>query len=308
MANQEFQDNMLSDEIYSPKNVSAFKVVTLGITLMLLGFVVNYPISLILEQKIEAAFFNDPACPIQSRSKELKLFPFSMQLKGVSIPSTCLGQLGGNLQFDNVHFYLARPSFYPVGLLLRLEVQGSEDQLHVDLGVGLPSPRFRIHKSVLDSNTLNLVLGTPQLLRGQFEIEGQGSTTWSDLDSLSLILNSSNLALSSQNIQGLQLPALNLGQAVAKIRLVEGQSVTIEEMIVGNATSPLKANIQGGIELNKHSIGLSQLNLLAELTLDQQLTNSFPIVNLFLGSYQITPGTFRFGLNGNLSAPSFSRP
>jgi hypothetical protein len=308
MANQEFQDNMLSDEIYSPKNVSAFKVVTLGLALMLVGFLMNYPLSLILEQKIEAALFSDPSCPIKSNSKELRLFPFSLRMRGVSVPSSCFGQLGGNLHYDSVHFHLARPSFYPIGLLLRLEVLAREEKINLDLGVGIPSPKFRLHKSNLDSSTLNILLGTPNLLRGKFELEGQGSTSWSSLDRLNLIIGSTNLAVSSQNIQGLQLPAINLGQAMIKLRVQEGHSVTVEEMIIGNSTSPLRANIQGGIELNQHSLGLSQLNLLTELSLDQQLINSFPIVNLFLGSYQTTPGTFRFGLNGNLAGPSFSRP
>jgi hypothetical protein len=308
MANQEFQDNMLSDEIYSPKNVSAFRVVTIGISLMFLGFILNYPISLILEQKIESTFLNDPACPIQPSSKEMRIFPFSLKLKDVSIPASCFGQIGGNIFYENINFYLARPSFYPIGLLLRLEMQAPNEKIYLDLGVGLPSPKFRIRKTSIDSSTINMLIGIPNLLRGNFELEGQGSTSWSDLDSLNLIVGSKNLSIASQNIQGLQLPALNLGHAMMKLRLEEGQMVTIEEMIIGNNESPLRANLQGGIELNKHSMGLSQLNLLTELTLDQQLISSFPIVNLFLGSYQTSPGTFRFGLNGNLAGPSFSRP
>lgn len=311
MSEKHYQEHHLTDQIYAPPQIHIGKLVGLGLGFMALGFLLNFPLSQTLTQKIEAALFNNPACPMQAQQSHIRLFPPKIELEQVRLSGTCFSNPSSDLQLHRASVYLARPSFYPIGLLFRLDVKTrpeGQERLLFDLGVGIPSPKFRLHPSVLEASTLNTLLAQKNLLQGQFKLEGQGGLSWGGLDSFNLIISSSNLVIPSQNIQGLELPTLNLKDALLKARLSDGKILTVEELVLGSESSPLTGTVTGTIELNPKLIPLSELSLVSELTLSQDLINSFPIINLFLGTYQQGSGQFRFGISGNLNSPRFSRP
>jgi type II secretion system protein N len=309
MVRKQLNDTELSDDIYISSSLPIAKIVIIGLVAMFLGFLLNYPLATSIENSVRAQILNNPTCPIQTQGFSFRAFPPKLSMSNVQISGVCFQNPMSSVQFNKVDFSLARPSFYPIGGLFRAEVSSQYDSLKVDLGVGIPSPKFRIHRSTIDTETLNALTGTGGLLRGSFTVEGQGGLNWAfDLNSLSMIVRSSNLVIPAQNVQGLQLPTMNFGNALLKLRMTESTTLNVEELVVGSDTSPLTASLSGSLELDPRFFGTSEINFLTDLFLAEDLMNSFPIVNLFLGSHALEDGHFRFRLTGPLNSPRFSRP
>lgn len=309
MNQKQLNDTELADDIYLPKNIPVVKIVLFGLVAMALGLLINFPIVGMIESKVRSAILENPNCPIQTQQFQFRVFPPRLNMNGVQIAGSCFQNPGQSLQFDSLSFGLTRPSFYPVGLLFNTVVKSKTDNLNVSLSVGIPSPKFRLYPSKLDTKNINVIAGTGNLLRGDLNFEGQGTLDWGfDLKNMSLIVRSTNLVIPAQTIQGLQLPSLNFGSALLKLRVQDHTDVLVEEMIIGSETSPMTASLRGRIDLNQTFLGSSELSLNTDLFMAEDLINSFPIVNLFLGSYAQGDGKFQFLLTGPLSSPRFSRP
>ncbi len=309
MVQKPLSDDQLADDIYRNPPLPVAKVLIGGLVAMFLGFALNFPLKETITSKIQMALTQNPSCPIKAAQTEISLFFPKISLKNLTVSGSCFQNPNKSLQISELNFYLSRPSFFPFGLLFKGDLKASKTQLNIDLALGIPSPRFRIIDSTIHHDLLNTVIGMNDLIRGELTLQGQGKISLAaEAEEGSFLISSKNLSVSSQNIQGIVLPALPIGVVLLKLKLEEAQTLKIEEFTFGNELSPLSGLIEGDIRLSRSGFQYSNLDLLTTLNLSPELIQSFPILNLFLGPYQLEDTKFQFLLKGNLGSPALSKP
>lgn len=309
MVQKPLSDEQLADEIYKNPPLPVFKVLVGGLIAMFLGFAFNFPLKETISTKIQTALTQNPNCPMKAAQTDISLFFPKISLKNITVSGICFQNPTKSLQISEMNFYLSRPSFFPFGLLFKGDVKASKTQLNLDLALGIPSPRFRIIDSTIHHELLNTVIGMNDLVRGELSVQGQGKVSFTGAaEEGSFLISSKNLSVSSQNVQGIVLPAIPIGVVLLKLKLEESQTLNIEEFTFGNELSPISGNMDGEIRLSRSGFNYSNLDVLTTLNLSPELINSFPILNLFLGPYQLEETKFQFMLKGNLGSPSLSKP
>lgn len=303
MVKKSLADNILQDEIYSGRPFPVAKLIMIGFIAMSLGFFSNFSLSSYVVNKIEATLTQNPNCPIQYKNLETSFLLTGATFTGLNVPSQCFNTMGPSLLFETLKLQWRGISFYPFGLKFRLNIDGVGNTGQAVLALGLPSSMLRIQETQLDADLINTIIGRPKLLKGTLKVEMQSSLSGLDLDDASVLITSSNFSIPSQNINGLNLPPLQLNQLAAKLRLESGQFLNVENITVGSDGAPMIARVQGTIDLNKSNINLSSLNLEAELKIAPELNESFPILNLFLGNKPQREGFYILKVGGSVGAP-----
>ena len=309
MVQKPLSDDQLADDIYKNPPLPVAKVLVGGLVAMFLGFAFNFPLKETIANNIQKALTQNPSCPIKASQTEISLFFPKISLKNLTVSGACFQNPNKSLLISEMNFYLSRPSFFPFGLLFKGDLKASKTQLKIDLALGIPTPRFRIVDSTIHHELLNTIIGMNDLIRGELSLQGQGKVSFAGAaEEGSFLISSKNLSISSQNVQGIVLPALPIGVLLMKLKLEEAQILKIEEFTFGNELSPISGLIEGDIRLSQSGLNYSNLDLLTTLNLSPELIQNFPILNLFLGPYQLEDTKFQFMLTGNLTSPALSKP
>ena len=129
-------------------------------------------------------------------------------------------------------------------------------------------------------------------------------TTTKRIKSMQLRLKSTNFKLPAQTIQAFDLPSLDLKNIQVKASMKSPKTLDVEEIIIGDDKSPIKANITGKIAVDRRSFQNSKLDLIAEVKFSKEFIESFSILNLFLDpKKQDENGYYKLKIEGPIRAP-----
>lgn len=272
--------------------------------IFIFAFISHYPISGKVNDLIQSNL-RATGCPATFTDIKFEFFLPKIVIADLNLPRRCTGG-SEDLFFKTVTLNYHLISFSPFGLPFRVDTRlyGQDIALHYVLGLGKQSVRLKDQK--LDLAKLSPLL--PQLkLKGSMTVDMRTILEGNAINQLTLKASSENFEIPAQNIQGFALPNLNVKDIFIDAETQDNNQLQIKKLIIGGANqdSPIRANINGNINLSQNNILNSSLNLASEINFSNELKEAIPLLEMMLENYAIKDGFYQIKIGGTVGAPSF---
>ncbi len=303
MKRKRIQYNEISEETYAPKYWTKARLILIGIVLLFFGFLVNFSLEERVNKYLQTTLGSNAACPIQFEKIELSYFLPKMIMRRPVILGACFGQYANRLEFKDIKVAFHSPSFYPVGLRLHIEALTGRSKINLFPVVSLFSQNVKIENTIIDTQ---LFAPMTQMnlspVSGSMSVAGFLEFKSGKINDGELQIVSKNFSLPSQNIQGFELTQLNLNTLRIFAKFNGPDTLTIEEIKLGETKAPVELTLKGTLKLNHENIMASNLTLSGPLKLSEYMLVNFAFLKLFLPANN-TSGTYTLKINGPLGNP-----
>ncbi len=295
------QANDLNPETYRVGVRSTLIFVILLTSSLFLGFALNFSIDSKLDSLLDKHVKNNRQCPMDFSSFKIGMLFNSISFKDLEISQRCTKK--GELVFKSVSSSLGFPSISPIGPSLNTTIIDDHSKLELKSVHSFAEHAFKLSSTKLDMKSIEPLIPNVDL-QGVFTVDTNILTSTKRIKTMQLRIKSTNFRVPSQNIQGFELPNLDIKNISIKATMNNHRTVNIEEVILGDDKAPIKANISGKIDLDSRSPRSSKLDLLAEVKFSKEFIESFSILNLFLDpKKQDDKGYYKLQITGPLSSP-----
>lgn len=273
--------------------------------LLIFGFLLNFNIKDRLTLLITSTLKNSPACPIQYKKLNLTLFPFpTVSIDSPQIPSICFNKAGDDLLLKKITLKIHGPSFVPLGISSSLLLTAHNVEIPLSVKIGFNEIAIKTENSKLAADFLTPFIGG-SYLSGTLDISMLVLLENNRLTSGDILVKSKDLLVNKQQVSGLLIPQMLLGQLLIKVSVKDKGTLNLTEVIIGAPESPIQSSLSGVIKLNDVSPLLSNLDLKGEVKFTKKFIDDFPIVDLFIsGKNPTQSGFFPFVVKGTLMTPS----
>lgn len=293
----------LDQTIYKTNKGLVLLLILLGGASFIVGFLLNFSFEDKLISLIETNVKYNKKCPTSYRKLNIGyLFP-KVRMMDVNLSGRCIGAKEG-IKIKRLESSLAFPSFSPAGISFNTNITDKFSKINISSVHSVNQNYFNIQSKKLNARTLSPFLKNVKLA-GDFKVNSNIGLKKMKLDDLQLKIESKNFSIPAQNIQGFDLPNLNLGSLLVKAKLKSKKKLVIEEVIVGKELSPIRAKISGTIDMDKYNFSRSKMDLTATVKFSSAFIESFSILNLFLDqSKQDEQGFYKFKITGTVARPN----
>lgn len=300
--NKKFEENVIQDEIYVIPIDMKLKIIICSLVLTLTGLLMNLPVLINLEEQIETAIKSYPNCQISYKKLDLSYLLPKLTLKRPTIPGNCFNNPTSSLKLDSIDTSFTIPSFIPPGLKFHSVIKGLKSEINIYPRVSAGAVDIRITKSKVNAKLINALTIYPNLLNGHLDLEGFFATKKNKLDSGVAKLSSKNLIVPAQTINFFEIPELILNKLNLVIKINKNK-LSINQLLIGNESAPIRAEIKGTVTLNQRAMNLSLLNLQGKVKFSPEFMKSFAIMEMMLAKAKPVDGFYNFTLTGTPAAP-----
>lgn len=297
------KDNEIDSEIYAQKSLALWKYIIGSILLIFFGFFFNYPLEKTIKNTLVKNLSSLKSCPITFQDIELSYFLPKVIITKPVISGRCFNQAQGSLSLNDLTIHLSGPSFYPLGLKFSVDIKKGLSKINLYPLIGIGKVVLKVEKSVLSSDLISEIAGSNPV-EGTLAIDALVEMGSKGLSDLKFHVQSKNLAIPSQNLQGLDLPHLNIGTLSLKGEYDGKKVFKVDNFILGNDLSPIVGQMKGNINVNKYNMAFSTLDLNGEVKFTPEFLNDFSILNLLLGGKNQENGFYKVRLGGSLMKPT----
>lgn len=298
----------LDDDVYviSPGKIS--KIVFLVIILFFIGILSRFSLKETTATLIANAINSNRSCSLSYEKIEVSFFLPSVILRNANINGICMGNLVQSLALGDVKLFLHGPSFSPLGLKFKTEIQTKKSEINLYIAAGLSSQAIRIEDSTIDSELIKKFINGKFNFNGSLLIDAVVKFSDQKFNSGNFFVKSKNLTIPSQKISGFDLPSLPIQNLVFKGNLnFKNPTLTQLDILTleaGSNDSPILGKLDGTIKLNSKYTPGSEIALTGKLKFSQTFLDSFSIMSLFLGGKSTDKeGYYNLNILGTLAAP-----
>lgn len=230
-------------------------------------------------------------------------------VSGLVLPASCLGRTGDPLKFTHVTLNYQLINFAPFGLPFRLDTELNGQPLTVYFVQGFGQRMIRMKDQTIALSRLQPLMGGNFKLAGNVTVDLNLSLNSSNfMKGLTLIAESKDLQIPSQNIQGFTAPNLKINTLRLEANSDTPPRINVDKLILGDADAPLRANFKGRIDLQDGAPAFSPLNLVGEVAFSESFKQSLPLIDMMFQSFTQKDGFYQIRLGGTLGAPKPSAP
>lgn len=289
------------NEIQYKSKLKLILLILLAFFLFVFAFLSFYPIGDKLKSVIKSSF-NGRGCNPDFDEIHMEWIMPKVVVTGLSIPASCLDRAGAPLKFNHLTLNYHIINFAPFGLPFKIETEFEGQPLAVYFVQGFSGQMVRLKDQPINLARLQPLLGKDVKLAGNVTVDLSMGLSNNAMSSLSLKAQSKDLQLPSQNIQGFTTPPLKLNEFYLEASSEAPPRIQIEKLILGDTTSPVRANFKGKIDLQQGNISFSPLDLNGEIAFSETLKAQVP-VDMIFGSFNQKDGFYQIRLGGTLGAP-----
>lgn len=234
---------------------------------------------------------------------QLSLFLPGLSLKDLTIPGRCFQSPRKSLQFNSAEFNISFPSFWPIGFKTKFEAKYEDTLINIFPRFTLSGHSIQIASTTITPALINQLTPTPNMINGDFKVEGNVELQSSRLDSAHLLIKSNNFLMPAQNISGILIPALKLKKFELAANIIKNK-MQVKALRIGTSTSNLQGEFKGTIDLAQSNIAFSRINLQGKIKISKEIQEALPIIRLLLNGKKKKDGFYYITLGGTLSAPA----
>jgi type II secretion system protein N len=298
-------DNVLGDEIYSSVNPFNWKFIALGFLLLVIGFLVSFPIRKTIVGFATAKLATSKACPMTFERLDLGQFLQWAKFQGPVLSGRCYGQSSNSfMQLDSLSLALQAPDLNPPGIKLHMGIKKNKTNLNIYPTISYPKMGLEIKNSVIDGDIVTYLTGDKVKLFGKMKVNTDLILTKNNLTGGKLSVTSKDLSIPPQNIMNFLVPYLSLETLNIKAQVKGTNNLTFSSLSLGSKKSPIIANIKGSIKINPQNIRGSNLDLKGKIKFAPEFIKKFGVLNLFIAGKKKDPeGFYSLSIKGPMGRP-----
>jgi hypothetical protein len=228
----------------------------------------------------------------------------------LTIPPGCLG--GGAteaLKFNYVNLNFNFINFSPFGVPFKIDTEINGQPISFYFVQGFGERMLRLKDQSLVLTRLESLMGGSFKLAGNMTLDlNLLLTNQNALKDLSFKVQSKNLQIPSQSLQGFTIPNLKINDLFIEAVSENPPRILVENLIMGDPDSPVRANFKGHIDLQQEAIQFSQVDLTGEVTFSPSFKQTVPIIEMMFQSFAQKDGFYQVRLGGTLGALKPSSP
>ena len=245
---------------------------------------------------------SNQTCPIFFDRLEVSNFLGNVEISGPILSGSCLGRQS-SLRFDKIDASLSLPTLSPPGIKIHVKLTDGKSLINLYPVISYPKASFEINQTYIDGVFLEKLLGGAFKVFGKIKLESQMDIENGDLLEGNFSLVSTDFTVPQQNISGFNIPALLLRNLGIKGTVSEKNIINFSNIILGDNSSVIFAQLSGKLKLNKGYFQESIMELTGKLKLTKSFLTSFPILNLLLSGKTPGPdGMYNLKLQGPISS------
>ncbi|MCY4524276.1 MAG: hypothetical protein OXB84_06020, partial [Halobacteriovoraceae bacterium] len=161
------QEAGLHQEIYSNVSPSRLRFLILGVTGIIVGFFINFPI--IHTAKVMGSLLISPlkSCPIEYENTNVGFFMPKIHFISPRIDGSCLGMKGTTFSLDRATMGFRGISFIPLGLIFHGQIKNQNTTINIYPSISFFSHSLKIKQTQIDAASLIEFLGQ-EFVKGVF--------------------------------------------------------------------------------------------------------------------------------------------
>ncbi|MBT3983339.1 MAG: type II secretion system protein GspN [Bacteriovoracaceae bacterium] len=301
MSKQRVSENQLLPEHYETPPIGILKWIFLVLLCITLGFLFNFPLTQVIEGKIQKAISGVKNCNIAYKELSLNfLFLPNLNLRTPSVSGRCIG--GKEIKLDELAIKFRGPGFSPFGVKLLTQAGVNKSKFEVYSTIGPKEQVISVPSAIFHFSDFKNLYEDVFKIRGIGSLNALGNVKNSSLSSGTFKLDLKGLEIPPQTISGFDVPSLVLGTGVVKGKY-NNQKLTFDNLDLGNAHSPIRATFKGTIDINPRSMKNSRLNLTGKVNFSKEFLDDFSILNIFLQKIKMENGFYMLRVTGTVSRP-----
>jgi hypothetical protein len=297
---EENQDQSLD---YSLSFFSRPRWVTISIAVLLLGIISYFPLMYKMNSFIKRQLQSLPGCALDYDEIKFEFFLPKVIVSDITVPQSCIGKFGEPLKMDALFVYFRGFSFSPLGPHFKIETNLNNMPLELYLTQGISATALNVRDNYIDTKKLNKIF--PEFnLNGKVKIDALIKISDSEIKDLKINISSKDLLFPAQDILGFKLTSLKVNNLLIKGEVKQNKKLVIEDIILGDIDSPIRANFKGSLDLNAKNFLLSQMNLAGEVAFNNAFLEKYAIIKLFMAKFDKNDEYYQIKITGPLRQPN----
>lgn len=225
------------------------------------------------------------------------------------LPAGCFGGGGDPLKLSFVKINFHFISFAPLGLPFRIDTEMNGQPISVYYVQGFGQRMLRLKDQSIVLSRLGPLMGGKVKLAGNITVDLAALLSNNNqMKSLTFKAQSKDLQIPSQNIEGFTTPNMKVNDLYIEANGENPPRVTVDKMIIGDTTAPMRANFKGRIDLQQGNMGFSPIDLTGEIAFSESFKQTVPLVDLLFQSYTQKDGFYQIRVGGTLGQPRLTNP
>ena len=291
---------------YSFPRIGKSKWITITIAIFLLGLIIYFPFMFKVKSLVKTQLNKVPGCSIDYKDIKLEFFLPKVIVEDLIVPQSCYGKYGDPLRMDKVFLYFRGFSFSPFGPHFKIETNLNNIPFSSYLTTGIGGIAINIKENEIDLSKLKKLV--PKVnLAGKVKIDALVRLSGQKITDLKLNIRSKDFTLPAQNIQGFKLGTMRINNLLLKASM-NGKKLKMDDVILGDDDSPIRANFKGTVSLNQRNMASSQLDLNGEVAFSSSFLEKYAIIKLVMNKFDKKDEFYQIRLTGPLMRPKPSSP
>ncbi len=290
------------NEINYKSKVKVLLLIFLCVILFVFSFISFYPIGEKIKSIIKSGL-NGRGCNPDFDEMHMEWIMPKIIVSNLVIPANCLERSGPPLKFNHLTINYNLINFAPFGLPFKVETEFQGQPLSIYYVAGIGSQMIRIKDQTLGLARIQPLLGENFKLSGNVTIDMTFAMSKNSMSAFNLKAQSKDLQIPTQNIQGFSTPPMKLNDFYLEAFSETGSRVKVEKLIMGDISSPMRANFKGNINLQDGNISMSPIDLQGEIAFTESFRNSLPLIDMLFQSFNQKDGFYQIRLGGTLGSP-----
>ncbi len=289
-------------EIQYKSKVKVLLLILLCLVLFVLSFLSFYPVGDKIKSIIKTGL-NGRGCNPDFDEIHMEWLMPKIIVSNLVIPANCLERAGAPLKFNHLTINYNLINFAPFGLPFKVETEFQGQPLSIYYVAGIGSQMIRIKDQTLSLTRIQPLLGENFKLSGNVTIDMTLNMSKNSMSGFNLKAQSKDLQIPTQNIQGFTTPPMKLNDFYLEAISDSGSRVDVEKLIMGDTSSPMRANFKGKINLQEGNISMSPIDLQGEIAFTESFRSTLPLIDMLFQSFNQKDGFYQIRLGGTLGSP-----
>lgn len=289
-----------------PKLGKSKWIIAISFTFIFSVFI-YFPISEKINNTVQGLLATNPQCAISYEDISFSFFLPKIIISNLNIPGRCMGSGKKDIFLKETFLNIRGLSFTPFGPHFLLETELYKNKIEAYFTIGMGSFALNLQEAKLNLKNLKELIPMVKL-EGDVTIDALVEFDTKSITDLKAHIYSKDLIIPAQKISAFSLSPLNIQNFLLKANKTGSNKIQIEELIVGNTNSPIRANFKGPIKLNQRNMSMSQLDLLGEVAFSKSFLEKYSVINLVMGKFTKKDEFYQIKLTGPLTRPNPTSP
>lgn len=304
MTNERLTENETSPNNYQNFPLKSFLWSIIILLSLIIGIFAHLSVGSWMESKLNQVLVTIPNCQITYQEFHFSWLPLpEIKLNRPRILGKCSPFGNRPLELSILSLQFRGPGIFPLGLKVKINIQFGRSSLDLFATLNPKHQVLAIRDGAINLTDLRKIVNVPVDLKGAALANALIEIENNKVVKGEYRLDLRALEIPAQTIQAIALPQLALEKG-QMILTQNPKEIIVENLELGGANAPLRAEFKGKVSFISAMPLLSPLDLKGRVRFSPQLLQDFAIINLFTAGLKQDNGFYSVRIGGTLGKPS----